>query len=724
MSTQEIAVKQSTCRVCLGYCPVNVTLEGNRVAKVEGNKEAPLYEGFICPKGRALASSQSEDRLHHHLKRQPDGSFSPISSDQLVDEVSAKIEALIDQYGPESIAAFTGGPGVEQPALMPLVFSFMRSIGSNNIFGSETIDQPGVNLAKSLHGAWRGSYARLDDLDVMVLIGTNPIISKLYLTTNPGATLKRLKKGGMKLIVIDPRRNETSRHADVHLQCIPGEDPTLLAGLLHLLFERGGINEQFAEVNASGLDTLRNAVAGFNAEYVTQRTGVSAEDLERTVNILAESKMGAVWPGVGPSMATRGTLTAYLSLCLQTVRGFWPGAGAKARRHPVLVSGNAPKAQPSAPQPAWGFGKQFRTRGLQQTSAGMPTAALPGEILTPGEGQIRAVFMHAGSLLTWPDSKLAKKALESLDLLIVPDTLSSLTPTAKIAHYVLATKHQLETPFISQINELVPHIHPGYGWEEPYAAYSPVVVDPPEGADLLEPWQLYYRVAQKLGRQLCLMDPKSMHEIDMENEPTTDQLYELICRNSTVPLAEVKKHTNYKVFDEVTQTIQPRDPECTDKLALADMTMMEELDQVASESYQDRRGTDATYQYLLIPRRMQKMNNAQHLPPSLNKVPYNPAYMHSADLEVLKLRPGDKVKITSRHGEITGFVDVDNNLRQGVLSMCHGSGSVPGSSDDPAVVGSNVNSLLSWEDDYDPYVGIPRMGALPISVEPLPRAQE
>ena len=75
-------ITQSTCRACGAQCPVNVTLEDGLVTKVEGNPEAPLYGGFICPKGRALEAAHNDpDRLKHHLKRMPDSSYQRISSD-------------------------------------------------------------------------------------------------------------------------------------------------------------------------------------------------------------------------------------------------------------------------------------------------------------------------------------------------------------------------------------------------------------------------------------------------------------------------------------------------------------------------------------------------------------------------------------------------------------------------------------------------------------------
>ena len=112
------------------------------------------------------------------------------------------------------------------------------------------------------------------------------------------------------------------------------------------------------------------------------------------------------------------------------------------------------------------------------------------------------------------------------------------------------------------------------------------------------------------------------------------------------------------------------------------------------------------------------MQNAQLLPKEYlpKRRGHNSAYMNAVDLEAMNLNPGDKVKIASRHGEMIGFVDIDKKLRRGVVSMCHGYGAAPGQKGAPSDVGSNVNQLTSWDDDYDPYTGIPRMGALPVSV--------
>ena len=257
-------VKQSICRSCPALCPVNVTLENGAVTKVEGNPDAPLYKGFVCPKGRALEAAHNDaDRLTHHLKRLPDGSYQQISSEDLVDDIAEKLRVLLDGRGGRSVAASFGNAGLENWVAVNLMRGFLTAIGSDRFYSNVTIDQPGMAMAAALHGAWLGGHMRPEHCEVYLIAGGNPIISKQYLAPNPGQTSKRMLKSGCKLIVIDPRKSETARKADVHLQTIPGEDPTVLAGLLHLIIKNEAIDQLFVEENAIGLEQLVTAVAPY-----------------------------------------------------------------------------------------------------------------------------------------------------------------------------------------------------------------------------------------------------------------------------------------------------------------------------------------------------------------------------------------------------------------------------------------------------------------------------
>jgi len=129
-----------------------------------------------------------------------------------------------------------------------------------------------------------------------------------------------------------------------------------------------------------------------------------------------------------------------------------------------------------------------------------------------------------------------------------------------------------------------------------------------------------------------------------------------------------------------------------------------------------RRKTDDEFPFLFIGRRIQGATNSAPRPRGVVRTGYNPLWMNPADMARIGVDEGSEVAIRSRHGEIVGFVEADPDMREGVVGMTHGFGPKPGLPYDPRRDGSNVNELISWEDDADPYHGMPRMSALPVSV--------
>src|SRR5262249_20240849 len=159
------------------------------------------------------------------------------------------------------------------------------------------------------------------------------------------------------------------------------------------------------------------------------------------------------------------------------------------------------------------------------------------------------------------------------------------------------------------------------------------------------------------------------------------------------------------------ETVKPRDPNCIARLQLADPAMLSQLAEVRAENPLARRKTSAEFPFQFIGRRMQNSTNSSPRPGGIVRTGYNPLWMHPDDMEQLMLKIGDEVEVRSRHGAIPGFVDADRNLRRGVVAMTHGFGAKPNSNHNPRRDGSNVNLLVSWEDDPDPYHGMPRMSA-------------
>ena len=725
MPATETRTEPSICRFCHAACAILVDVEDGRAVRVLGDRENPIYHGYTCAKGRALPEQHSHpERLLHSQKRSADGSYAPIPHEQAIREVAQRVQAIVDRYGPRSVALYTGTFSFPYPAAAPIAMAWMEAIRSPMLFTSATIDQPGKMVAPALHGRWAGGAQPFEGADTWLLVGANPTVSKSIGIPcyNPAWYLHDALRRGMKLIVIDPRRSDAAKQAFVHLQGRPGEDPTILAGMLRVILREGLVDRDFVRENARGLDELRQAVDPFTPEYVERRADVPHAQLELAARTFAGARRGCANAGTGPNMSARGNLTEYLLLCLNTLCGRWLRAGERIPNPGALMPSARAKAQPVAPTRGWGFGEKLRVRGLANTAAGLPTAALADEILLPGDGQVRALFCLGGNpMAAWPDQLKTFAAMQELELLVTLDI--KMSATAKLAHYVIAPRLTLEQPGMSLPAEtLVPYAM-GYGM--PYAQYTPKIVDPPAGSDLIEEWEFFYGLAQQMGLGLRLqsayswgpdLEKPATTALDMARKPTTDELFEFLTRGSRVPLDEVKRHPHGQVFEDPPAFVEPGDPGCAAKLELADPVMMGELAEVAGEPLERETG----FTHRVLCRRLLDVHNSagRDIAKLTRKYRYNPAFMHPDDLRALGVAPGEVIEIESARSSILGVAEAEEGLRRGVISMPHGFGDLPGSQADARVreIGSNTGRLSDVERDYDPYTGIPRMSSIPVNV--------
>lgn len=204
---------------------------------------------------------------------------------------------------------------------------------------------------------------------------------------------------------------------------------------------------------------------------------------------------------------------------------------------------------------------------------------------------------------------------------------------------------------------------------------------PPRDADVIDSWRPYYRIARHLGLRLeCgSLFARQGKPLDMEKEPTTEDIYACIAENSAVPLERIRQYPHGNVFEDARVRIGARDPDCTDRLDIGNAAMMGDLAEMAAEDVAARRGTSAEYPLLLIPKRMQNVTNGtMRLEAERLKVLTNPAFLHPDDLDAHGLAPGDLVQLRSRHGMIEVVIEADADLRPGVLAIAHGFGRAPG----------------------------------------------
>jgi anaerobic selenocysteine-containing dehydrogenase len=703
-----------------------VDIEDGRAVRVKGDPDNPVYQGYSCPRGRALSEQHAHpDRLLHSQKRDRDGRYGKIGSEQVMDEIAARVQEIIDAHGPRSVAIYIGTSSNQYVAAAAAGVGWLIANGSRMVFSAATIDQPGKHIANALHGRWLGGGYLYDEADTWLLLGTNPIVSMVgnVSCANPARSMTDARKRGLELIVIDPRRTEASRYADLYLQPRPGEDPTLLAGMLNVILEERLFDREFVEGNTQNFAALRAIVSQFDPAYAANRAGVAEEDLVEAAHLFAAGRRAAATAGTGPNMAPRGTLTEYLLLCMNTVCGNWRREGEALPNPGVLMPEAQAFAQAEPPRKGWGFGETVRIRDLENSAAGLPTGALAEEMLLEGDGRIRALVCIGGNpAVAWPDQNLTVEALGELDLLVTIDM--KMSATAKLADYVIAPKLSFETPATTIGIEAPEQTWPNIGYSRAYGQYTPALVDPPAGSDLVEEWSFFYGLARRQRLPLTLYPVRAeagpLRElrkplaIDMEAPPTTDELIELQYEGSRVALSELKQHPGGGLFDDPPTLVQPRQSGWQGRLELGDESMLADLAEVREETAE----VEAAYPLRLISRRIPGVYNSagRDLPHFRRKATHNAAYVHPDDLAALGLASGSTVRIESEHASIPAVVEAADDLRPGVVSMTHAFGDTQAQDARFREIGSNTNRLIDTRSNFDRYSGIPRMSAIPVRI--------
>jgi anaerobic selenocysteine-containing dehydrogenase len=354
-------------------------------------------------------------------------------------------------------------------------------------------------------------------------------------------------------------------------------------------------------------------------------------------------------------------------------------------------------------------------RGLGDTAAGLPTPALADEILTPGDGQVRALFVAGGNpLAAFPNREKVLRALKSLDLLVVIDP--QLSATAELADYVIGPQFGFELPAISFANEGMVTYGLSIGFQEPWAMYQPALIDPPAGADVIEDWRFFYELARRLDIPLGMRG----YQWDMQNPPTTDALIEAFLSRSPVPLSEVQQYPSGHLFPERSAPAQAREDDWPYRLNIGHPKMLEELSGIAatlSTRSEPDEADAGELRLLLISRREHAVYNSvgHSLPALAARLPYNPVHLHPDDARELGVGEGERVELHNANACVSGFVAIDKTLRRGVVSVAHGfPGGARGEGD--TFGGTSTAALIDDAYGCDTHSGLPRMSAVPVDL--------
>jgi anaerobic selenocysteine-containing dehydrogenase len=236
------SVHYRNCSICEAICGIEITQRADGTLDIRGDKDDPFSRGYICPKAVALQDIHfDKDRLKHPVRRTPQG-WQRIGWDEAFDEVAANLKRIQSAHGRNAIATYLGNPTVHSYGAMLFAPGFIQSLHTRNRFSATSVDQ----LAHHLAAYFMFGHQLLlpipdiDRTDYLLMLGANPAVSNGSMMTAPALPqrLKDIRARGGKVILIDPRRNETAALADRHLFIRPGTDALLLLSLLQVVLPK------------------------------------------------------------------------------------------------------------------------------------------------------------------------------------------------------------------------------------------------------------------------------------------------------------------------------------------------------------------------------------------------------------------------------------------------------------------------------------------------------
>ncbi|MFA5937846.1 MAG: molybdopterin-dependent oxidoreductase [Sinimarinibacterium sp.] len=705
---------KSTCRLCVN-CGFEFDVEDNRIVAARPDRDYAVSHGYACTKGTSFiefVQGRGVARLMHSLKRDRAGSTAAIDAEQAMDEIAVKLRHLIDRYGPRAVAFYTGTGSFGNTIAYGMARSLIHSIGTPNLFSTVTIDQPQKVITPARMGYFLGGKRSHQDVDVMLTVGNNPLVSHLGNPLTPAAGLdpgradKACRARGVRHIVVDPRRSETARRADLHLQIIPGEDATLIAGIVRIILQNGWQNAAFCGRWVKNLDRLREYTAGFELELVAGRCGVRAQDVLEAARLFSHAQRPMAGCGTGTCMAPFSNLADFLIEALNALCGGYRQEGEVVRNRGLLLGWPA-VADVLPPDRTWEHGPRCRSEPAGRIGGEFPTPLLPAEILHEGDDRIRALVVFSGNpAVAIVDPQMTRAALQSLELLVTLDHRSS--ETVAMSDYVIATSTFYERHELSGYLEMM--------FDKNFVDYSKPVVSKPD--DVLDDWEFFWGIARRLGLQIeykymgLLMDYAALPpglRLNMDKKPRQEEIIAWICQQRGLSFEQLAASPG-----GVTYNLEPIKVAATPgegsgcRLDVCPDDVADELRELRASQY------DSRYAYRLASRRLPHvMNSVLRGAPSLgDKGMVNYAYMNPQDMQREQLEDGSLVVIRSRYAEISAPAMSDSTVRSGVVSMAHCFDS-PG--------GSHTGRLVPLAAGYRERISfMPHQSGVPIQVRRAP----
>ena len=417
---------------CPDMCSLLVRVEDGRIVKIQGDPDQPFTAGFACGKvNRDAELVYSPERLATPLRRtgpKGNGRFEPITWDVALHEIVTRWQAVIAEYGPLAILgyAYSAHQGLMNRGLTNGLF---HALGTSRLLGGTVCDS-------CAEAAWDATVGPIGGADPESVVESDLVIgwgSDLHATNvHLWAKIEQVRKRGVPLVVIDPRRTRAAQAADWYLPIRIGTDSALALGLMHILVRDGHADRGYLAQHTLGFDQVEHDVLPrFPPDRVAAITGLSAADVERLGAMYGTARTPFIRIGFGLSRSTHGGQNLRTVALLPGVSGAYGryGGGASLATAASFDLNYDAVRKPSGPA---------ATRTINHLKLGEA-------LLEATDPPIQALFIAANNpAVTNPNTARIRAGLAREDLFtVVHDPF--MTETARFADIVLPAATYLET---------------------------------------------------------------------------------------------------------------------------------------------------------------------------------------------------------------------------------------------------------------------------------------
>ncbi len=431
-------IVKTACELCAWSCGMDVEVEKGRITRVKGMKEHPLNFGRLCPKGSVAPDYiYSRERITYPMVKEGN-KWKKVDWDYAMELVTENLKEVREE-NPKYFATIIGMPILlGGSSTVGFIRRFMDVYGTPNCFSPESMCYRHQIIGYILT-IGKFNVAEVDNANCIIVWAHNPHASKPPLAWR----IEKAKERGAKLIVIDPRKTKVAKIADIHAAVRPGSDIYLALGLMKVIIEEELYDKEFVSNYCVGFEELKNHVAKYSLEEISEKTWVDAETIIEIARTFATTKPACIVQGVNAldqvptgvqnsrSVAILHALTGNID-----VKGGFVRAARVHTRNLRLVEmlNDVPLGIKEHPL----FYQVWETHLGEGQGMYLYDAVLEGKPYP-----IKSIFV-AGSnpALTWPNSNKVVEMLKKVEFLAVMDMF--MTETAKYADVFLPAASFLE----------------------------------------------------------------------------------------------------------------------------------------------------------------------------------------------------------------------------------------------------------------------------------------